>query len=76
MEIGEKAEAYDQDIKQQVVDRDKDAEFIQLSPEERARWAKVAQPIWDEYVAGLEAKGLPGQEMLDDIQQWVAAYKK
>ena len=26
---------------------------------------EAAQPVWDAYVADLEGKGLPGQEMLN-----------
>jgi TRAP-type C4-dicarboxylate transport system substrate-binding protein len=39
-------------------------QIIQLSKEEDARWAKMVQPILDEYVANMKTKNLPGQEVL------------
>ena len=39
-------------------------QIIQLSKEEDARWAKMVQPILDEYMANMKAKNLPGQEVL------------
>jgi TRAP-type C4-dicarboxylate transport system substrate-binding protein len=38
--------------------------IIKLSTEESARWAAAVKPVIDEYVAGLKAKGLPGDEAL------------
>lgn len=32
--------------------------------------AEAAQPVWDAYVADLEAKGLPGQDLLDFVLNW------
>jgi TRAP-type C4-dicarboxylate transport system substrate-binding protein len=32
--------------------------------------AEAAQPVWDAYVADLEARGLPGQELLDFVLNW------
>jgi TRAP-type C4-dicarboxylate transport system substrate-binding protein len=40
-------------------------EFIELSPEELARWVAVTKPIQQEYVEQMTAKGLPGQALLD-----------
>jgi TRAP-type C4-dicarboxylate transport system substrate-binding protein len=39
-------------------------QIIPLSKEEDAKWAKLVQPILDEYVANMKAKNLPGQEAL------------
>lgn len=39
-------------------------EIVALSPEENARWAAVVKPILDEYAAKMQAKGLPGAEVL------------
>ncbi|HAK95434.1 MAG TPA: C4-dicarboxylate ABC transporter substrate-binding protein [Planctomycetes bacterium] len=38
--------------------------LVALSPEENARWAAAVQPILDEYAAKMQAKGLPGAEVL------------
>lgn len=39
-------------------------QIIPLSKEEDARWAKLVQPILDDYVANIKTKNLPGQEAL------------
>ncbi len=38
--------------------------IVILSKEENAKWAAKVRPVIDEYVAGLKAKGLPGEEAL------------
>lgn len=48
-------------------------EEIALTPEEQARWVQAVKPILDEYVAGCTAKGLPGAELLADLQAGIAA---
>lgn len=51
--------------------------FISLSPEESARWAAVVnKPLEDAYIASMEAKGLPGKEIVDYKHQLVAKYLK
>jgi len=50
-------------------------EFIILSPEERARWAELAGPIQEDYVAKLESEGLPGREILAKIKSLIKEYK-
>jgi len=47
-------------------------EFIELSPEERARWIKAAKPVEEEWVRGVEAKGLPARELYDMVEQMLA----
>ena len=39
-------------------------QIIALSKEEDAKWAKMVQPILDEYVANMKAKNLPGEEVV------------
>lgn len=48
-------------------------EVISLAEEEQARWTAAVQPILDEYVAGCESKGLPGAELLKDLQTFIEA---
>ncbi len=43
--------------------------IIPLSNEENLRWAIKVQPILDEYVDNMKAKGLPGQEALKFCQE-------
>ena len=38
--------------------------FISLSKEENTRWAEKVNPLLDDYVKNMRAKGLPGQEAL------------
>jgi TRAP-type C4-dicarboxylate transport system substrate-binding protein len=54
--------------------------FTDLSPEEVKRWKETCKPIWDKWVAGVEAKGLPGKAILQEAQnlsaKFAAEYKK
>jgi TRAP-type C4-dicarboxylate transport system substrate-binding protein len=47
--------------------KDHGAEIIRLSPEENARWIKTLQPITAKFIADMEAKGLPGREIVDKV---------
>ncbi len=47
-------------------------EIIDLSPDETARWKTAVQPLMDEFVNTAKEKGLPGEEILTDIQTLVA----
>ena len=41
-------------------------------PEEKARWQKIGgKPVWDEWVARVTKKGLPGQAVLDELLELV-----
>ena len=53
-----------------------DKEIISYTPEETARWAERAKPIWDAHVEKLEAKGLPGREALEYTQKLFKEYSK
>jgi TRAP-type transport system periplasmic protein len=46
-------------------------QIIALSKQEDERWAKMVQPILNEYVQGMKAKGLPGDEALRFCQDWL-----
>lgn len=51
-----------------------------LSPEEIKRWRKACSPIWDKWIANMEAKGLPGKTVLQEAQKlserFAAEYKR
>jgi TRAP-type C4-dicarboxylate transport system substrate-binding protein len=51
--------------------KSKGNQIITLSKEEDTRWAKAVQPILQEYVAAMKAKGLPGEETLKFAQEWL-----
>lgn len=46
-------------------------EFIELSPDERARWIEAAKPIEEEWVKEVEAKGFPARELYKMIKEMV-----
>jgi TRAP-type C4-dicarboxylate transport system substrate-binding protein len=46
--------------------------FIPLSPQEDARWGEKMKPIFDDYVKMTKEKGVPGEEALN----WVRDYLK
>jgi len=50
--------------------------FITLSREEGARWDKAIEPLFNEYVKAMEAKGLPGREALEYRRQLIEKYGK
>jgi TRAP-type transport system periplasmic protein len=47
-----------------------------FSPEEAAKLKALADPIKKAWISEREAKGLPGQKMMDFIDSYVANYKK
>jgi TRAP-type C4-dicarboxylate transport system substrate-binding protein len=46
--------------------------LIKLSKEEDARWKAAVKPLLDDYVKNSKAKGLPGDEALKFVQDFVA----
>lgn len=50
--------------------------FIPLSKEEDARWAARVKPIVEEHVRDLKAKGLPGDEALKFLQDYIRTHQK
>ena len=51
-------------------------EVIHLSPEERQRWVAVTKPVHENYIASLEAKGLPAQKVYDQALLLLEKYNK
>jgi TRAP-type transport system periplasmic protein len=49
--------------------KEKGLELIQLAPTERTRWADATAAIEQEWAKGLDAKGMPGSEMLKFVKQ-------
>jgi TRAP-type transport system periplasmic protein len=45
------------------------AEIYKLPPDELAKWKAAFAPISDAWVAGLEAKGLPGKKIFDEAKR-------
>jgi TRAP-type C4-dicarboxylate transport system substrate-binding protein len=47
---------------------------IYLAPEEMARWVAVHEKVRDEWVAEMDAKGLPGRQLLQSADSMFAKY--
>ena len=55
---------------------DKGMEIIRIPPEEQAKWKETLKPVQEKWVAEMEAKGLPGKEMLKDQMELAEKYNK
>ena len=55
--------------------KDANREIIALSPEELARWRVLSEPIINDFVAGLDAKGLAGTKVLNEIRKYMKEHK-
>lgn len=47
---------------------------IILPPEELARWKAAVEPLWEEFIAKNEAKGLPAKAMIKELRELSAKY--
>jgi TRAP-type C4-dicarboxylate transport system substrate-binding protein len=52
----------------------KGVKFIKLSPAEDAKAVAKVKPIFDKYVTDMKAKGLPGDEALKFMQDYLKAH--
>ena len=51
-------------------------EEVSLDPGELEKWIEIAgKPVWGKWVADMEAKGLPGQKVLDEAFRLIKKYK-
>ncbi|MET0517788.1 MAG: TRAP transporter substrate-binding protein, partial [Burkholderiaceae bacterium] len=50
--------------------------FYTLPPAEVDLWIKASHPVYDDWVADMNKRGLPGAQMLKDAQDLIAKYKK
>lgn len=60
------ARAFDQES-QAAAERLSAMKWYEFSEEQLSNWQEVAKPVWDEWIAELESRGLPGQAVLDQI---------
>ena len=51
-------------------------ELTTISKDEKARWDALLEPLVDEYLADMAAKGLPGEEYLARLAELVEEYSK
>ena len=50
--------------------------FYRLPAAEVDNWIKASHPLYDEWVADMDKRGLPGKQMLKDAQDLLAKHKK
>ena len=55
---------------------DRGNSFIQLSAAETDNWMKASAPLYEEWVADMDKRGLPGKQMLDDARALLVKHKK
>lgn len=58
------------------ISKERGQEIIDLTPEEFEKWKATGKPAWDKWVKQMEAKGLPGQKVLDEAVKLVEKYSK
>ena len=46
-----------------------------MSVAEQARWRKATEPVYAKWIKDMDAKGLPGKQMVAEAEQLVAKYK-
>lgn len=51
-------------------------EIIKLDDEEQKRWIELVEPLFDEHVRELEEKGLPGDEILQQVIELTEKYNE
>lgn len=50
--------------------------FYTVPPAEVDLWIKASHPLYDDWVADMDKRGLPGRQMLGEAQALLAKYKK
>jgi len=53
----------------EIVAQKNKIELIQLSQSERARWVEMAKPLEDNWAKEIDARGLPGTKMVEDVRK-------
>lgn len=70
---------YGQEFQEQFEDmQEKDGKIITwytLPPEEVLRWKEKTFPVWDEWIAEVEGKGLPAKKVLEKALEIAGKYK-
>ncbi len=51
-------------------------QFIPISDLEMGMWRNTIRPLWDKWVADMNAKGFPGQAMLDEATRLAMKYSQ
>jgi TRAP-type transport system periplasmic protein len=56
--------------------QDRGNQFHTIPASELQSWVQVASPLYRDFVADMDKKGLPGQQMLQDARELLQKYKK
>ena len=56
--------------------QEKGAEITTFTKDELSKWYAFGKPIWEDYAKQLDAKGLPGNQVLNEVIRLVDTYKK
>ena len=51
-------------------------DFYYMPEDEFQRWVQAVTPLYEKWIADIEAKGLPGRAIFEDIQRLAAKYNK
>jgi TRAP-type C4-dicarboxylate transport system substrate-binding protein len=51
-------------------------EIIELSAGEAARWVEAVEALPDEYIAAMNAAGLPGEELVTEAKSLISKYSQ
>jgi TRAP-type C4-dicarboxylate transport system substrate-binding protein len=51
-------------------------EIVELSAEEADRWIAAVQALPDQYIADMQAVGLPGTELIDEVRRLIGEYSQ
>jgi len=75
--VAKHGQAWDQaDAEGMAFIKELNREVIELSDSEEQRWQDAIKPILDEFVENTSQKGLPGKELLSDIQNMIKESSK
>lgn len=56
--------------------QDRGNSFYMIPASELQNWVQASQPLYRDFVADMDKKGLPGQQMLQDARDLLTKYKK
>jgi TRAP-type C4-dicarboxylate transport system substrate-binding protein len=51
-------------------------QYVDLLPGQMARWEEALKPLWDQAATSLDARGLPGKKILDELQTLLVKYNQ
>lgn len=70
VEVAKKIDEVGEEAKKVV--RDAGNEVYSISDEEKAAWAETVKPVYQIWINDMNSRGLPGQEMFDDLMSLTA----